>query len=258
MHILRLEAPPEEKDHLIAELWELGTTGIIEEDNPSLLCAFFTEPFDAAGFAPFNARWERAEDCDWVEVAQSQWHPVEIGASLFLAPAWTSAPTPPGRIRIDMDPGRACGTGWHPSTQLALEAMESRIPTDGLLLDLGAGSGILAAGAALLGARRIVACDIDPEAAVAAHNRLSREAPVAGVFAGSLRSVRDFSVNLLVANINAETLIELAADIRRVLKPGATALMTGFPSRHLNRMLAAFGPGETHEKSGWVLLIWRS
>ena len=125
------------------------------------------------------------------------------------------------------------------------------------MLDLGAGSGILAVAAARLGASRVYACDIDIRAAGAARERLRGEHIEAGVFAGSLRSLRGCSVDFLAANINAEALLSLAPEILRVLAPGGGAVLTGFPERHLERVRAAFpGRGRILEKGEWRALAW--
>jgi ribosomal protein L11 methyltransferase len=243
MYVLRLECPASQKDLLIAELWERGTEGIQEEDLPGGGCAlqaFFDAPFEAAFWAEFGARWGEAADRDWVEVAQSLWQPLLVGSRLFLAPAWSHDPTPPGRVRLEMQPGQACGTGWGPATQLALEALECRLRPGARVLDLGTGSGILAVAAARLGAGRVYACDIDADAARIAQERFRGEGLAVGLFVGSVRAVATASMDLLVANINAETLTTLAPEIERVLKPGGAAALAGFTACDIDRMRAAF------------------
>lgn len=258
MHVLRLECRALENDRLIAELWERGTRGVIEDDLPGggvALRAFFDDPFDASEWGP--ARWEAAEDRDWVEVAESQWEPLLVGAKFYLAPCWRADPTPPGRLRLEMQPGRACGTGWGPATRLALEAMESRLRPGMTVLDVGTGSGILAVAAALLGAGRVYACDIDFAAACAARDRFRSEGIEVGLFAGSVRAVRAAAVDFVVANINAEALASLAPEIERILRPGGGAALTGFPSRRLASVRAAYGGrGTVLEKDEWRAIVW--
>ncbi len=258
MHVLRLDCRSAEKDRLIAELWERGTRGVIEEDRPGGvvgLRVFFDDRFDASEWGP--ARWEPAEDRDWAGVAQSQWEPVLVGAKFYLAPSWCADPTPPGRLRLEMQPGQACGTGWGPATQLALEAMESRLRPGMTVLDVGTGSGILAVAAGLLGAGRVYACDIDFEAACAARDRFGREGIQVGLFTGSLRAVRAAAADFAVANINAEALAGLAPEIDRILKPDGGAALTGFPGRNLVRVRAAYsGRGTVLEKGEWRALVW--
>ena len=259
MHVLRLECSAQEKDRLIAELWERGTAGITEEDAPgarSCLAAFFEEPINVADLAAWQPRWEPVEDRDWVQASQSQWSPLLVGERFYLVPAWSRDPAPPGRFRLVMDPGQACGSGWHPATQLCLEAMERHVFPGAAVLDLGTGSGILTVAAALLGAGPIYACDIDPDAALVACSRLRQEGVAAGLFVGSARSVRSASIDVVVSNINAETLLDLAPEIARIRKPAGRAILSGFPRRHLDRVRAAF-PAHTAilEKEDWVALV---
>jgi ribosomal protein L11 methyltransferase len=256
--ILRLECDAAIYENLVADLWELGVAGITEEEAGGrvLLSAFFDAPFDASLLAAYSPRWEQQEDQDWVAVSRAQWRPVLAGRRFHLVPEWIDDPTPPGRLRLVMRPAQACGTGWHATTQLCLEAMESYLAPGAPALDLGTGSGILAEAASLLGAGRIYACDIDPGSAAEAAARLRREGIAAGVFAGSSRSIRDAVAGLVIANINAETLVALASELRRILQPGGALILSGFPERDLDRVLSAYGaPRARLEKDGWLALI---
>jgi hypothetical protein len=105
MLVLRLECPAGVRDRLIAEFWERGTAGVIDEDLPgggSALRAFFDQRFEATEWADYGARWEPAEDRDWIGVAQARWEPLLVGSRFYLAPSWRADPTPPGRLRLEM------------------------------------------------------------------------------------------------------------------------------------------------------------
>lgn len=259
MLILHIECAVSEYDALLANLWERGVAGVTEEESPGgrvRLSAFFDAPFDAAPLAAFSPQWEQLEDQDWVAVSRAQWRPVLVGRRFYLAPEWSDDPTPPGRLRLTMRPAQACGTGWHATTQLCLEAMETYLAPGAAVLDIGTGSGLLAVAAALLGAGRIYACDIDPLSAAEAAARLRQEGVAAGVFAGSTRSIRDAAADLILANINAETLVALAPELRRILRPAGRLVLSGFPEGHLDRVLACYGaPQAQIEKDGWLALI---
>src|ERR1700738_1813831 len=90
--------------------------------------------------------------------------PMTVGARFFLVPEWRDDPTPAGRFRIAVNPGQAFGTGVHETTRLCLEAIEEFVRPGSAVLDVGTGSGILARAAALLGAKRVYGCDVDPVA----------------------------------------------------------------------------------------------
>ncbi len=192
----------------LAELYEAGTLGIIEHDG--WLQAFFEDRETAAGFGDP----EEAGDTDWVQRTYDAWPPVLVGETFFLVAPWCKEATPAGRIRLEINPGMQCGTGQHPCTQLCLEAMERLLRPGDSVLDVGTGSGILSIAAKLLGAGRVVACDIDADAA--------RMAPF---FVGSVDAVRSGSFDLVVANINEDVLGPMRADLERV---ASRRILSGF------------------------------
>jgi ribosomal protein L11 methyltransferase len=193
---------------LIADLYDAGTIGIIEHDG--WLEAFFE---DAAVAARFGTPVE-VEDRDWVQETRDAWPPVLVGKRFFLVPPWCEEPAPPGRLRLEMNPGLQCGTGQHPCTKLCLEAMEQMIRPGDSVLDVGTGSGILSIAAKLLGAGLVVACDIDPDAA--------RMAPF---FVGSVDAIRSGSFDVVVANISDEVVGAMRPDLERVARQ---RILSGF------------------------------
>jgi ribosomal protein L11 methyltransferase len=219
-----------DRDTLIAELWEVGTTGITEAED--WIRAFFDDSSDAAAlmyrFRACDPRLERVESRDWVAESREQWQPFPVGERFFLVPEWRDDPAPCGRIRLRIHPGMACGTGTHPATQLCLRALEQHV-TDGMsLLDVGTGSGILAEAARLLGADPVIACDIDPEAAAIAKRNLAQSIFNVPVFTGSVRSVQTRAVNAIVANLNLAVLKAIHSDILRVLDEEGLLIVSGF------------------------------
>ncbi len=199
MYCVRLEVEPGRVDTLLAELWEAETTGVVEGDG--FVEAFF-EDFEAA--ARFGSPI-RAADRDWVQETEDAWPPILVGEKFFVVAPWRKEATPPGRFRLEINPGMQCGTGQHPCTRLCLEAMERVIRPGDRVLDVGTGSGILSIAAKMLGAAAVVACDIDAEAA--------REAVF---FVGSVDAVRSGAFDVVVANISEVVIGELKAEFERV------------------------------------------
>jgi ribosomal protein L11 methyltransferase len=232
MFSLELESDGEAKDILIAELWDSGSTGIVETDLPDgrcLLSAFFEDEAGADSLLRrFSARLKRHPPRDWVAFSRSGWEPLCAGERFYLVPEWRDDPAPPGRIRIPINPGLACGTGFHEASQLCLEALEQYQLPHMTVLDVGAGSGILSIAAALLGARRVVACDVDPVAVDIAAPAFHRADVGALLFTGSADAIRACSVDLIVANISAAASIDLAPQLLRCLAPGGKCVASGF------------------------------
>jgi ribosomal protein L11 methyltransferase len=259
MHILQLECSLAERDFVVADLWEHAVLGIEEEEQPDgrvTMKAWFEFAIEAPAFAPYAPQWYRAPDQDWEALSHSQWDTVEVGSRFFLVPEWRDDPPPLGRMRLAMRPGRACGTGWAAPTQLALECMETAITPGATVLDLGTGAGILAVAAHLLGAGRVYACDIDHDATVVAAERFRDEGMDVVTFTGSTRSIRAGSIDVVIANLNAATLVALAAEIRRVLVPGGKVILSGFRERDLERVQRAWKcEAEPKEKDGWLALV---
>jgi len=147
-----------------------------------------------------------------------------------------------------MNPGQACGTGWHPATQLCLQAMERHVAPGSSLLDLEPARAF---------SRWPPPC-LAPAPSTPATSTLQRSSPRTSptFFLGSARSVRSASLDLVVANINAEALLALAPQIARIRKPAGRVILSGFPRRHLERVRAAF-PARTEllEQDGWIALV---
>jgi ribosomal protein L11 methyltransferase len=258
MFSLYLECRQEEKDLLIAELWDRGTSGITESTATGGGCglrAFFEGGQAqelAREFSRWSARWEDEAPRDWVAVARSRLEPQCVGARFFLAPEWCDDPTPPGRLRIEVNPGMAFGTGAHESTQLCLEALERELQPGMTVLDVGTGSGILSRAADLLGARRVIACDTDPVAVELARLSLS--------FVGTANAVSTGSVDLVVANISPEASIALAPELMRTLRAGGVVIVSGFELAEVGSVEAALAASgarvrEARAKNSWSVVV---
>lgn len=197
-------------------------------------------------------------DQDWVRLTQSQFAPVEITPSFWIVPSWHEAP-PQAEQVIRLDPGLAFGTGTHPTTRMCLRwtARHAAALAPGWtrVLDYGCGSGILAIGAALHGARGIDAVDID-EAAVTA-TRANAQANGVALNAGLPDAARG-TYPLVLANILATPLKLLAPLLTGHVAPGGHLVLAGILERQADELKAAYAPGLALEVSdtedGWILM----
>jgi ribosomal protein L11 methyltransferase len=213
-------------------------------DRGPLLARLALAWLDLAGSPP-EPRWEKLPRRDWVSVNQASFPPLLVGR-FFIYGSHFKGRIPPGRIALAIDAATAFGTGEHATTRgclTVLDAVAARGPHR--ILDMGTGTGILAMGAAKRWRRRVVARDIDPESVrVTAHNvRRNGVAPLISV--GRSNGYRDRGVmqrrpyDLVLANILARPLERMAADLRRALKPGGIAVLSGLLAYQEAGVLAA-------------------
>ncbi|HEY8418803.1 MAG TPA: 50S ribosomal protein L11 methyltransferase [Limnochordales bacterium] len=181
---------------------------------------------------PARVSVEWVQDEDWAEHWKRHYQPLALGRRLLIKPAWvTVAPT--DRLIIELDPGMAFGTGYHPTTALCLEALDELVRPGDTVADIGTGSGILAIAAARLGASAVIAVDIDPTAVQAARENCRRNGVHERVWVacGSTAAARallaERHVDLVVANILADVIADMAEELRALLRPGGTLVASG-------------------------------
>jgi ribosomal protein L11 methyltransferase len=257
MYSLHLTCNPNDVDLLSTQLWEHGTAGIRELDSGGsvTLIAGFASNAERADlllqFAEFSPAWEMEESVDWVQLTQDAWPARTVGERLYLAPPWSTEPTPPGRIRLAHNPGLACGTGEHPCTQLALSALEQVVEPGYSVADIGTGSGMLAIATKLLNAGVVVGTDTDIEALRAARENfaLNQLAPL--LVGGSAGSLGDLAFDVTVANISGSVLLSIVDDLRRVTRTGGHLILTGFPEWELAPFLQMFPAAEVTALNEW-------
>ncbi len=209
-----------------------------------------------------RVQWHLLDEEDWASSWKQYWEPQVIGDRFLICPAWldSEAEAREGRLTIRLDPGAAFGTGTHPTTQLCLESLEMRITPDSepLVADVGCGSGVLAIGAVLLGARRAFAVDTDSLAVRAARanrdlNQISRERLL--VERGSIDEVAKLAsgpVDGLCCNILAEVIIEMIPELYELTKPKGWGIFSGI-------LLEQAKPvADMLEEHGWVVAtLWK-
>ena len=198
------------------------------------------------------------DEQDWVRLTQSQFAPVEITPSFWIVPSWHEPPEAASRV-IRLDPGLAFGTGTHPTTRMCLRWTAQHAEQDAArwqrVLDYGCGSGILAIGAALYGAKHIDAVDIDPaavESTVA--NALANHA----IVQAGLPDAANGEYDLVFANILATPLKLLAPLLCAHVAAGGDLVLAGILDRQADELKAAYAPWLSLEVSdtvdGWILM----
>ena len=243
-----IEIDPVAHEALSAFLFDLGCEGIVSDDDPHrALKAYF----------PFQKDWvdiqnkidgflqklgdifpevqsprlifRKIEEQDWNRQWRKFFRPDRVTKQLTVFPAWESIPKYIEGHVIRIEPGLAFGTGQHPTSRMCLEAMERVSPPGSwTMLDVGTGSGILAMYGAKLGAIRVVALDVDPEAIRSAERniRLNHLSGAIELSSMPLEELKDH-FSLLTANLTHGVILQLFAHFSRLLDPGGWLILSG-------------------------------
>lgn len=199
-------------------------------------------------------RFTPLADRDWEREWLKDFKPMRFGRRLWIVPS-AYAPPDSGAVNVRLDPGLAFGTGTHATTALCLEWLDAADLTGKSVLDYGCGSGVLAIAAALLGAARVHAVDNDAQALTATHENALRNQVDAQIKIGPPDSLPAAAVDVVLANILAAPLIELAPQFAQRLKPGGELVLSGILADQDRDVRAActpwfrFGPGT--QRDGW-------
>ncbi len=199
---------------------------------------------------------EILEDKDWEREWMANYHPMRFGQRLWVCPSWREAPEPDA-VNMMLDPGLAFGTGTHPTTALCLEWLDGETLEGMQVTDYGCGSGILGIAALLLGAKHVLAVDIDPQALQATCSNLERNkldpARLTTCFPPQAPALEG---DLLVANILAGPLVELAPTLAERVRSGGRIALSGLLERQAGDISAAYGKwfqlDPVVERDGWI------
>ena len=239
-----VETEAAESDALVGRLSMAGAECIEERDGTTLqkggprgvtLVASFSDEAVArealASLGPsVEARLEFVIGDAWRDGWKEHWKPTRITSRVVVVPSWTEYEPLPGDLLMRFDPGRAFGTGQHPSTTLAAQMVERETLAGRhhVLLDLGCGSGILAFVAVLHGLPRAIACDIDRESVESAIENAAMLgfAERIDLRVGGFDVVPETST-LVVANIEASVLVPHAAAVAARVAPAGVLILSG-------------------------------
>ena len=189
----------------------------------------------------------RVDDKDWTREWMTYYKPIKCAGNLWIVPEWLEAPEPDATNLI-LDPGLAFGTGYHATTRLCLDWLSEQDLTDKLVIDYGCGSGILGVAALLLGARQVLAVDIDPQAVLATR----QNAALNGVEDKLIAFLPDEFVayrqdhpelcDTITANILAKPLIHFAPTFSELLKDGGSIVLAGLIQNQTQDVIDAYTP----------------
>ncbi|GKX59893.1 50S ribosomal protein L11 methyltransferase [Leminorella grimontii] len=221
-------------------LW--GDTDVIglydaETDMKSVVAMLEHHPLLGTGFAH---KIEQLEDKDWEREWMDNFHPMRFGERLWICPSWREVPDK-NAVNVMLDPGLAFGTGTHPTTSLCLQWLDGLDLAGKTVIDFGCGSGILAIAALKLGAARAIGIDIDPQAILASRDNAERNG-VADRLELYLPKDQpdDLSADVVVANILAGPLRELAPLIGKLPTAGGHLGLSGILSSQAQDVSAAY------------------
>ncbi|HBV88128.1 MAG TPA: 50S ribosomal protein L11 methyltransferase [Desulfosporosinus sp.] len=196
---------------------------------------------------------------DWETAWKAYFKPIHIGKHFLIKPTWEQAELRPGDIVLELDPGMAFGTGTHPTTTLCLRTLEDIIKPGQTVFDLGTGSGILAIAAAKLGAK-VEAVDLDSVAIKVAQENvtLNKVDDQVRVLRGDLGTVLQGQADVVIANIIADVILILLADLKRILHKDGEFLASGIIDNRADEVKTAMKEAgfeiiERVEDSGWIL-----
>lgn len=198
------------------------------------------------------------EDRDWERAWLDRFQPMQFGEHLWICPAGQRPPEAPGQVLLDLDPGLAFGTGTHPTTALCLAWLDANPPTDQDVLDYGCGSGVLAIAALKLGAAGAWGVDIDRQALLASADNAARNQVGGRLKTGLLGELPDQRFDVLLANILANPLIEMAPRLARLVRPGGQLVLSGILADQADAVQVAyeswfeFSPSAVRD--GWARL----
>jgi len=280
---IAIRIDPAAQEATSAILFDLGCTGVTTEDfDDGTLKAYFPAVEDPdvmrmrlearlndlipffEGLSPPEIKCSQLNAEDWGTTWRRFFRTEQVTRFLTVTPAWEPVPHTEGGITIRMDPGPAFGTGQHPTTRLCLEAMETLgRPDPWTLLDVGTGSGILAVYGAKLGARKVSAVDIDPEALRWAGRNVRLNGLEGDIHLSTVPLDQWKEPFFMVtANLIMETILDLMPQFSRVVAPNGWLILSGLLREQVERVKSpllteGFEVYETLFQKEWAAIIAR-
>ena len=286
-HVARLILEPTQIEHAEDALFEAGAQAVTlldAEDHPVhepgpgerllwpqiIVEALFDSPPQPVELSlalgnfgvlvePASIQSATLADRDWVRAWMDAYQPMQFGRDLWICPSHID-PDPSWSKVIRLDPGLAFGSGTHPTTALCLEWLDGRNLGGQTVIDYGCGSGVLAIAAALQGAAQVIAIDHDPQALRATRDNARRNGVSEKVEVLLPEAFDATEVDLVLANILAGPLVELAPHLINCLKPGACLVLSGILQAQTDQVRAAYrkklADPEAAQREDWMRLVF--
>ncbi len=206
---------------------------------------------------PHQVNFRRFENQQWERVWMDRFKPMRFGKDLWIVPGESEAPAQARHV-LKLDPGLAFGTGTHPTTRLCLEWMDGHDFTGETVVDYGCGSGVLGITAAIKGAARVICIDNDPQALIATRDNAQRNGVQDAIVYLAPEQFNPQTADVVMANILAGPLIELAPRLCATLAKGGSLALSGILEGQAQEVADAYaGTVPNLDKrvvDGWVLL----
>lgn len=241
-------------------LWqETRVTGLFEADINTH--AVSTQINSFLGELQVEHIWRILEDKDWEREWMSHYSPIKCSDKLWICPSWTPPPDP-NATNLMLDPGLAFGTGTHPTTFLCLQWLSLQSLDNKNIVDYGCGSGILGIAALLLGAKNVKGTDIDPQALLATQENAKRNNLHPETFPVYYPShCPSEPVDVVLANILAGPLVELAPTLINLIKPNGLLCLSGLLASQKDSIITAYQDAiditDILEKDEWICVTGR-
>lgn len=263
MPVVELEVDAADAELAADALWQAHPSAVSEVALDGGRVRFIADVADVALVPPrWGARVVEPDSDAHLDAWRAWATPQRAGRRLVLQPAWLDAEEPgPDDVVVCLDPGRSFGSGSHPSTRLVLAVLDDHLGGGERVLDVGCGSGVLAVAACLLGAASATAVDVEPDAVIAAKANAEANG-VAAQLDASTTPVAEVpnTFDVVMANIGARVLREIAPALRAKVAPGGLLVLAGLLVGQADEVLA-FYPGCTEVErcsaEGWVAPVLR-